>query len=157
MDPVINSQVQSPLFRVLTAVKTKAASFTHNIPDNVPPVSFTKLELEQYTNATSLGSTFKFRFPQYGYLGRVVLKFSLTTLAAGAGSLIESALPTNFIRSVSLKTHNKEIQRLYGGEIYARVLRLDDTERQAWLTGMQGYVASTMTARAPGNLVAMTT
>ena len=45
MDIVINSNVQSPLVRTLSATQGKSASFTHHIKDNVPPVSFTKIVL----------------------------------------------------------------------------------------------------------------
>jgi hypothetical protein len=124
-------------------VKTKAASFTHNIPDNVPPVSFTKLELEQYTSASAVGGTWKFRFPQYGYLGRVVLKLTFNISGGTNGPLFEDTLPTELIRTITLKTHNKEIQKLYGPEIFARVYRLDDSERTAMITAMKGVDVTT--------------
>jgi hypothetical protein len=87
MDIVINSNVQSPLVRTLSATQGKSASFTHHIKDNVPPVSFSKIALTPDGGASgTYGRNYKFKIPQYGYLRSFILKFSGAEL--GLGSLV---------------------------------------------------------------------
>lgn len=81
MDVVINSNIQSPLVRTLARTKGKSESFTQHLKDNVPPVSFSKIELSPEGGSTaSYGQTYKFKIPQYGYLRNFVLRFSNTEL-----------------------------------------------------------------------------
>lgn len=81
MDVVINSNIQSPLVRTLARTKGQSESFTQHLKDNVPPVSFSKIELQPEGGSTaSYGQTYKFKIPQYGYLRNFVLKFSNTEL-----------------------------------------------------------------------------
>jgi len=81
MDVVINSNIQSPLVRTLARTKGKSESFTQHLKDNVPPVSFSKIELSPEGGSTaSYGQTYKFKLPQYGYLRNFVLRFSNTEL-----------------------------------------------------------------------------
>jgi hypothetical protein len=61
MDVTINSQIQSPLVRALARTKGKSQSFTHNISDNVPPVSLTKIQLSAQQGETQLGRSYKVR------------------------------------------------------------------------------------------------
>jgi len=84
MDIVINSNVQSPLVRTLSATQGKSASFTHHIKDNVPPVSFSKIALTPDGGASgTYGRNYKFKIPQYGYLRSFILKFSGAELGLG--------------------------------------------------------------------------
>lgn len=77
MDVTINSQIQSPLVRTLARTKGKSQSFTHNIADNVPPCSFTKIQIgAQNATETQLGRSYKLKIPQYGYLRDVILKYT---------------------------------------------------------------------------------
>lgn len=81
MDVVINSNIQSPLVRTLARTKGKSEAFTQHLKDNVPPVSFSKIELSPEGGSTaSYGQTYKFKLPQYGYLRNFVLRFSNTEL-----------------------------------------------------------------------------
>lgn len=81
MDVIINSNIQSPLVRTLARTKGKSESFTQHLKDNVPPVSFSKIELSPEGGSTaSYGQTYKFKIPQYGYLRNFVLRFSNTEL-----------------------------------------------------------------------------
>ena len=81
MDVVINSNIQSPLVRTLARTKGKSESFTQHLKDNVPPVSFSKIELQPEGGSTvGYAQTYKFKIPQYGYLRNFVLKFSNTEL-----------------------------------------------------------------------------
>lgn len=76
MDIVINSNIQSPLIRTLSATQGKSESFTHHIKDNVPPVSFSKIELNPDGGAAgTYNRNYKFKIPQYGYLRNLVIKF----------------------------------------------------------------------------------
>ncbi len=87
MDIVINSNVQSPLVRTLSATQGKSASFTHHIKDNVPPVSFTKIVLTPDGGAAgTYARNYKFKIPQYGYLRNFILKF--TSSENGIGNKI---------------------------------------------------------------------
>lgn len=77
MDVVINSQIQSPLVRTLARTKGKSQSFTHSIADNVPPCSFSKIQIgAQNATETQYGRNYKLKIPQYGYLRDVALKFT---------------------------------------------------------------------------------
>jgi hypothetical protein len=78
MDLWINSLIQSPLVRTLARTKGKSQSFTHNIPDNVPPASFSKIVLSaQNSGDNKFGRNYKIKIPQYGYLRDVILKFTV--------------------------------------------------------------------------------
>jgi hypothetical protein len=77
MDVVINSQIQSPLVRTLARTKGKSQSFTHSIPDNVPPCSFSKIVLNsQNSGETATGRNYKIKVPQYGYLRDAILRYT---------------------------------------------------------------------------------
>jgi hypothetical protein len=77
MDVVINSQIQSPLVRTLARTKGKSQSFTHSIADNVPPCSFSKIQIgAQNATEKQYGRTYKLKIPQYGYLRDVILKYT---------------------------------------------------------------------------------
>lgn len=90
MDVVINSNIQSPLVRTLARTKGKSESFTNNLKDNVPPVSFSKIELAPDGGSTaSYNQTYKFRIPQYGYLRNFILKFSATELPISTALITE--------------------------------------------------------------------
>lgn len=95
MDVVINSNIQSPLVRTLARTKGKSESFTNKLKDNVPPVSFSKIELapDGGSNA-SYNQTYKFRIPQYGYLRNFILKFSATELPIS--STLITAIDTQY-------------------------------------------------------------
>lgn len=88
MDVVINSNIQSPLVRTLARTKGKSESFTQHLKDNVPPVSFSKIELSPEGGSTaSYGQSYKFKIPQYGYLRNFVLRFTNSDLPIPASIL----------------------------------------------------------------------
>lgn len=91
MDLVINSQIQSPLVRTLARTKGKSQSFTHNIPDNVPPCSFSKIVIAPQNGTTKFGSTYKLKIPQYGYLRDVILKYTTqeNIIPAAVASIVQ--------------------------------------------------------------------
>jgi hypothetical protein len=91
MDLVINSQIQSPLVRTLARTKGKSQSFTHNIPDNVPPCSFSKIVIAPQNGTTKFGSTYKLKIPQYGYLRDVILKYTTqeNVIPASVASIVQ--------------------------------------------------------------------
>src|ERR1700681_2344983 len=90
MDIVINSNVQSPLVRTLSATQGKSASFTHHIKDNVPPVSFTKIQLSPDGGAAgTYNRNYKFKIPQYGYLRSFIIKFSASENVIGTSIMTD--------------------------------------------------------------------
>ncbi len=90
MDIVINSNVQSPLVRTLSATQGKSASFTHHIKDNVPPVSFTKIVLTPDGGSSgSYNRNYKFKIPQYGYLRNFIVKFTGSELGIGTSIMAD--------------------------------------------------------------------
>lgn len=102
MDVVINSNIQSPLVRTLARTKGKSESFTQHLKDNVPPVSFSKIELSPEGGSTaSYGQTYKFKIPQYGYLRNFVLRFSNTELG----------IPTNLFDDIDTNMNNYSAEK----------------------------------------------
>lgn len=85
MDPVLNSNAQSPLVRTLNSIATKSESLVYNIPDNQPPMSFKKVVVPAYSGS-ALGDTFRFKIPQFGFLQKVVVRLQLT-VAPGTENL----------------------------------------------------------------------
>jgi hypothetical protein len=84
MDIVINSAIQSPLIRTLSSTKGKAKNFTNHLKDNVPPVSFGKVEISPDGGSLGgYGRNYKFKIPQYGYLRGFLLKFTAGELGLG--------------------------------------------------------------------------
>jgi hypothetical protein len=145
MDLTVNSQVQSPLVRTLSTIPSKASSFTYNIADNIPPISFTRVEVSA-SSGTKFGDSFQFRVPQYGYLQECYLKIShnvkftirVPSFANYTYRQEMALLPASVAKTIRLSTHNKPIQMLHGKEIVSRVLRMKKDERLSWLTAMRG-------------------
>lgn len=113
MDVVINSNIQSPLVRTLARTKGKSDSFTQHLKDNVPPVSFSKIELQPEGGSTvSYGQSYKFKIPQYGYLRNFVLKFSNTELPIPATFF--EAIETSFAPFSNDKKELVGVERTIG-------------------------------------------
>lgn len=107
MDIVINSNVQSPLVRTLSATQGKSASFTHHIKDNVPPVSFTKITLTPDGGAVgTYNRNYKFKIPQYGYLRNFILKFEGSELGIGQSIMTDIYKTTTALTNVTLEGNN---------------------------------------------------
>jgi len=115
MDIVINSNVQSPLVRTLSATQGKSASFTHHIKDNVPPVSFTKIVLTPDGGATgTYNRNYKFKIPQYGYLRNFILKF--TSSENGIGTSIMTDIYNQYFDATSGSRANGNTVGYYGSD-----------------------------------------
>ncbi len=120
MDVVVNAAIQSPLVRTLSATKGKGDTFVHRIKDNIPPVSFGKVELSPKGGAVgTYNRNYQFEIPQYGYWRSLILKFQ--------GS--ENGLGTQLIQDIynSLSSNQRYCQ-FYGesaGVLYARYLKSD--------------------------------
>lgn len=139
MDPVINSQISSPLIRSLNSVPGKSSHFTHGISDNIPPFSFDKFSTTPYQTSSTL---LKFRWPQNGYMGRVYAKLIVekgTAASNEAVFLSDGWNPSRFIKKVTLQSHNNVFNTLYGDTICADVARLQEPDRSAWGRLMRGY------------------
>lgn len=90
MDVVVNSNIQSPLVRVLSRTEGKSESFTNNIKDNVPPVSFSKLVLDAEGGSTGgYDRNYKFKIPQYGYWRDSILRFQSNDLSLPPNLMLE--------------------------------------------------------------------
>lgn len=98
MDPVLNAQVQSPFVRTLSSIPSKTSSYVHGIPDNVPPFSYNKIEVQPYTDnsTTSQALTHKFRIPQGGILNRAYLKIRTKNFTQTNRDITESVYTSLF-------------------------------------------------------------
>lgn len=75
MDVVVNAQIQSPLVRTLADTAGKGSSFTHQLKDNVPPISKSKIVVNaDGEEAHAYGRTYTFQIPKTGYLYNAVLR-----------------------------------------------------------------------------------
>jgi hypothetical protein len=122
MDIIVNAAIQSPLVRTLSATQGKGNTFTHRIKDNIPPVSFGKLELAPDGGAQgTYNRNYKFRIPQYGYWRSFILKFQ------GSENGLGNALIGDIYASL---TTNPQVTRFYGdsdadNEIFTQYLKAD--------------------------------
>lgn len=111
MDPIIDAQVQSPLYRMLEPVKTQTQSLVYHVPDNLPPVRKTHVEITSDTGgacwsaakgalaATAPRQKFEFTLPNKGHLVKLVLEYRLTSTDTG----------------LTLSSHTADIFRPHGG------------------------------------------
>ena len=147
MNVSINSQVQSPFVRTLEAVPTKGGSFTHHIPDNVPPVDKSKIIVKPSSGTVSPtgNEVVTFDIPQHGYLNKAVLRvrtklayaqtegplptgWATTTLGEATSMYDDGALA--LVKNVTLNTRNRPIERRYGRQIYADIVTGDESARK---------------------------
>jgi len=154
MDVVVNAAIQSPLVRTLAATKGKGDSFVHRIKDNVPPVSFGKVEL--VPNGGAVGTynrNYQFKIPQYGYWRGFILKFQGSENGLGTqvvqdlyNSLTTDAQVTRFYGQsdqVVYATYNKN--NLFGSQrtAYGATAPNDQTfVPQGWVSPFDGNVRS---------------
>ena len=144
-DSIIQSQITSPMVRMLQSIPTNSDTFVHNIPDNTPPFSKTRIEVEatnKTTNPVDLNGIQVFKVPQMGYLNRVYMMYRMRGHDANVSSWYNS--PMNFaegIEYIELRTHNNVIQRIYSEAIpfeHMSVCKSRDEKIQA-LQMMAGY------------------
>lgn len=103
MDPVINSQTQSPLVRTLSTVPSQAKSFTHGLKDNVPPMSYTKDEVLPWNNISKTNQTqsHKFRVKQHGTWNKAYLKIEMHNNEAVVERIDESDYPATIFTTTT--------------------------------------------------------
>ena len=144
-DSIIQSQITSPMVRMLQSIPTNSDTFVHNIPDNTPPFSKTRIEVEatnKTTNPVDLNGIQVFKVPQMGYLNRVYMMYRMRGHNAQTSSWYNS--PMNFaegIEYIELRTHNNVIQRIYSEAIpfeYMSVCKTRDEKIQA-IEMMSGF------------------
>jgi len=152
----VNAAVQSPLVRTLNNIPAKANNFTHGIADNVPPVSFDRLETKQYQGPTWSaynplvgGEVSRFRIAELGYLNRMYLRVRVActlhdALSLTGGTLTPIARGTSLIDEVTITTHNKQIERLYGDTILSWASRQPDFPVLA--RGLKGFFVGCSTS-----------
>ncbi len=163
MNVIINSAMQSPLTRAMASVPTDGTPLVHNVPDNLPPVDFTTVEVNP-SNAQPgpVGGTFawgqklNFDLPQFGSILRLILRISIVlpnpTVLGGsaAGTWVGDPffMGCHMVDHVDLTTRNREVQRLYGASVCAEMEANRDV-RERWagiLRTSAGVPGDTVTA-----------
>ena len=114
MDPVINSQLQSPLARNLNHIATDSTAFTYHVEQNAPPMSLHKTYVNAQSSRSGFDQTYSFRLPQYGYLARATLKLSYKIRAVQRTSVTPVLPMYHMVDKVELMSHNNVIETLYG-------------------------------------------
>lgn len=146
MDVVVNSQVQSPFVRTLESISTKGAAFTHHIPDNVPPMSQNRVAVDfGSSDGDYLNRTVSCTIPQYGYLQRVVLKYTVKITTGSQLSARHTLTPYmaySLTNMCELKTRNRPIQTMYGREILMKAMRSDASVNRRSLVMSQAHIDS---------------
>jgi hypothetical protein len=150
MDPIIQSQIQSPLVRTLQSIPTNSNNFVHGIPDNTPPFSKHQVKLKPHnTLPGDLNGTFKFNIPQNGHLNRVYLRyrqFGHKEVTNNSVTNHRTDTPFSFgeaIEWIQLRTHNNVIQTIHASSIPFEVASISKTETttKQILQGLVGYVS----------------
>ena len=116
MNVVINSAVQSPLFRNLSHIPADRTAFTHHISQNCPPLSIEKISVEPESNPGDIDATYKFRVPQFGYLNKVVLKLQYDIYPVQRCHVTPVLPLYHMVQEISLRSHHRTIQTVYGKE-----------------------------------------
>lgn len=140
-DSVINSQTQSPLIRILAAVDSAAGNFTQHVADNVPPVSFTEVEIDPVSNAWDYGQQARFQIPQLGYIEHMELIFNWKRadgITARSSDLIAPMEPLCYElwQRAALQTRRRDLERLEAVHQATRLCSssLADTVKQMYDT-----------------------
>jgi hypothetical protein len=120
MDLVINACIQSPLFRNLSHVPADRLAFAHHITSNAPPLSKTKITVEPNVAQGSLDADYQFRIPQFGFLNRVVLRLEYDITPVTRFQVTPLLPLYHIIQEISLRTHHKPIQTIYGKEMLVK-------------------------------------
>lgn len=148
MDPIIQSQIKSPLCRTLQSIPTNSDNFLHGIPDNTPPFSKTRVVIKQDGADTSsrLNNTQVFKLPQMGHLNNVYLRYRMIGHGDVAKNIrnIDTDNVFSFghgIESIQLRTHNNVIQTIPAAAIpfeVASVAQSDQSLKYS-LQALGGY------------------
>jgi hypothetical protein len=128
MDLIINSTVQSPLFRNLAHIPSDRLAFSHHISSNAPPLSKTKITVEPETANNSLDSTYKFRIPQFGYLNKVTLKVEYDIYPVTRWQVTPLLPLYHIIDEISLRSHHRPIQTVFGREMLIKHAYFSDPD-----------------------------
>lgn len=157
-DVVINSQTQSPAVRVLASVDSAAGNFTHHVADNVPPVSFTEVELSPSTTWAGQAGSVRIELPQLGYLEKVEAIFRWKSSAASAAANLTPLVPLVYelFESASLQTRRKDLARCYSRHMRNKDLRCSVAEARHLHRSSEFYTRSPSDG-AWGNYVRDTT
>ena len=116
MDIVINSAIQSPLVRTLSSTHGKAKNFTFHLKDNIPPVSFGKVEISPDGGSSgSYNRNYKFKIPQYGYWRGFLLKYTAGELGLGTALIndIYSSISTAYNYDCKLYSQHSTMYTSY--------------------------------------------
>lgn len=152
MNPVIQSLVQSPYVRTMSAIPSKSEELVHGVENFLPPLSRTKVVIRPSTGRLS-GEAYRFEIPRRDYLDRLELVFrcrvpsTANPVTVGATSIsdVTSALDSvtsglskamlsckqpysNLISSIELYSKNRFIERLDPEAIWHEEAIRNDTE-----------------------------
>jgi len=117
MDPVINSQLQSPLARNLQHIAADTTTFTYHIEQNAPPLSLHKTLVNPQSSRTGFDNTYNFRVPQYGQLAKMTLKLTYQ-IKPYQRTHVTPVLPLyHMIDRIDLMSHNNVIETHFGDTI----------------------------------------
>lgn len=120
MDIVINAAIQSPLFRNLSHIPADRLAFSHHITSNAPPLSKTKITVMPATMHNSLDADYQFRIPQFGFLNKVILRLEYDITPCTRFQVTPLLPLYHMIQEISLRTHHKPIQTIYGKEMLVK-------------------------------------
>lgn len=120
MDIVINAAIQSPLFRNLSHIPADRLAFSHHITSNAPPLSKTKITVMPATMHNSLDADYQFRVPQFGFLNKVVIRLEYDIMPITRFQVTPLLPLYHIIQEISLRTHHKPIQTIYGKEMLVK-------------------------------------
>jgi hypothetical protein len=117
MDPVINSQLQSPLARNLQHIASDITTFTYHVEQNAPPLSLHKTLVNPQSSRTGFDNTYNFRIPQYGQLAKMTLKLTYK-IKPYQRTHVTPVLPLyHMIDRIDLMSHNNVIETHFGDTI----------------------------------------
>ena len=152
MDPVIQGLTQSPIVQKLSETEHHLKRFTHDIPDNAPLRSFSKLEVEPYMGNDHPNSTNRFKIARNGYLNRMYLKVDLRTKTSflkpissiqnSLGDYLSARGPeffANFFNSASLVIGGKTVETLYPENVLHSVFQSDGGVGEHLMLGLRGH------------------
>lgn len=161
-DTIIQSHITSPLVRIMQSIPTNSDTYTHGIPDNVPPFSKNKIRIEPDTYdltslQKSLNSIQVFKLPRMGHLRRLSMLYRMQGRGEGTTTMTNTKMiPTPFqfadgIEYIELRTKSNVIQRIYSDVIPFEQSSMctNNVQLKRFMNKMKGYVASNDNSDTP--------
>jgi len=153
MASIIQGLTQSPIVQKLSETEHHVKRFTHDIPDNAPLRSFSKVEVGPYVGNDHPNSTNRFKIARNGYLNRMYLKVDLRSKASFIKFLsgienkhndfLSARGPeffANFFNSASLVIGGKTVETLYPENVMLSVFQSDGGVGENLMLGLRGHL-----------------